>query len=31
MTIEEIVEDFPELDEENILACLSYAELNGCK
>ncbi|MFA7444730.1 MAG: DUF433 domain-containing protein [Flavobacteriaceae bacterium] len=27
MTIEEIVEDHPELEKEDILACLQYAKL----
>lgn len=26
MTIEEIIDDFPELNEEDVLACVAYAE-----
>jgi len=30
MTIEEIIDDFPELDEEDVLACMAYGKLNSC-
>jgi uncharacterized protein (DUF433 family) len=31
MSIEEILDDFPELTREDILACLAFAADQGCK